>query len=1080
MGGDYSGFTFRPDKNFLRVLNQQGRVSLDTDQIEESYILTQRLQTETLDTFGRCVVPSETPDGFRIGLADENLTIAPGRIYVDGYLVENHGELPVEFDPILEKERGTNPVLYDKQSFFPDPPPLKRKGKILVYLDVWRREVTHLEDPDLLNPALGGIDPTTREQVVWQVKWLRVKSPNITCSSLNEEFPEWADEIQPSAGRLSTATVEVPSDQDPCLIPPSGGYRGLVNLCCRVEVHNGGLQGQGATFKYARHNASVAAHVESIDGKKLGVSSLGRDGDLGFKDGDWVEITDDHRELHGQAGVMGKIDRVEEGTDTIILDRSLSADDFPTSGPDHRTDAERHTRIRRWDHTNGTMRRIRNGREDGFVDVDANDGVIPIPSSDTQLVLENGVALQFTTVDSGLFKVGDYWTFTTRVADASVEILKAAPPRGVHHHYCRLALVNFDLVPHQVEADCRIIWPREESHKDCRCTVCVSEESHKNGTMTIQRALDQVKVEGGTVCLGVGIFDLGSSPLRISKAQSVQVKGQGWKTSLMFSDVLDRPPSAAISISDSVGVTLDNFSILSHVRGKANDPGGRCIDLRNSIAVSLENLILKQVRPSNTKDRGGPAVSLHGFLIQTVIRDNIFATETGIENRPVSFGSLAIPSSAPVGLAGFHVENCMFFCPSKGLSLTPSTIYYSLATRVAGNSFHGCASSAISLLGTVEGGSSCNIHGNTIHAEGDSIICGIDDASICYNAIGPVSSGSGGNGIVINAGDSATDILRCQVLGNRIVNIGGDAIHVASHLDSGNFENNEIESVGGAGFIMGPKISAGVLSIKNNQFRDIAPLANDTSRSEFGISLANVDQANVFGNTIKGVGRSAIQSNSRVAIRLDACQESRVAGNDVSEVGPSDGFVNASTGIEVIAPYGRLDINDNLIRRDQEPPTAPGESAWQAVHIKRTDTRGETNDDSTAVMSINNREFVRGRAGIKPAPSRRELMSIRGNWLEARGSRPTVEVRGKGSCVFNDNRCSLTSTSQFKQPTVDLLATSIVASANTFHRNQTAPCLALHANNQQVTVVGNIADGPILLNNEELQNPWKPLNVITE
>ena len=39
-----------------------------------------------------------------------------------------------------------------------------------MYLDVWERHVTALEDDDIREKALGGADTTTRCKVVWQVK----------------------------------------------------------------------------------------------------------------------------------------------------------------------------------------------------------------------------------------------------------------------------------------------------------------------------------------------------------------------------------------------------------------------------------------------------------------------------------------------------------------------------------------------------------------------------------------------------------------------------------------------------------------------------------------------------------------------------------------------------------------------------------------------------------------------------------------------------------------------------------------------------------------------------------------------
>jgi len=44
-----------------------------------------------------------------------------------------------------------------------------------VYLDVWNREVTPLERPDLVELALG-VDTSTRRQTVWQVRILETSA----------------------------------------------------------------------------------------------------------------------------------------------------------------------------------------------------------------------------------------------------------------------------------------------------------------------------------------------------------------------------------------------------------------------------------------------------------------------------------------------------------------------------------------------------------------------------------------------------------------------------------------------------------------------------------------------------------------------------------------------------------------------------------------------------------------------------------------------------------------------------------------------------------------------------------------
>ncbi len=1097
MGGDHSAFTFDPTKNFINVLKKQGGLDLDSDQIERSHIYTNRIHTEALDTLGRCVVPSETPDGFRIDFNNGNLTIDPGRIYVDGILAENHGGQPFEFDPVLEREVGQGPIPYDAQPFLPNTESLPSNGHHLVYLDVWRREITSLEDQDILEKALDGIETTTREQVVWGVKLLRVKDRDITCATPDAEFPQWLDLTQPSGGRLSTSTVDVPLEDDPCLIPPSGGYRGLENLLYRVEVHDPGLVGI-ATFKFARHNASVAAQVLAIDGVNLRVSSLGRDGDLRFKDGDWVEVTDDFRELHGEPGFLRKVETVVDETDTVILELSLP-NEFPISGPDHLTDPTRHTRIRRWDQR-GQIRRIHDGEDDGFVDVDNTDGVIPIPPSDTQLVLGHGISVRFSTdTPDGEFKTGDYWNFTARVGDASVEILDEAPPRGIHHHYCRLAFVDFQ--DQEVE-DCRKIWPPEGREDHCHCTVCVSAESHNTGTLTIQQAIAQVREEGGTVCLGAGIFNLGTTPIRLRRAQSVTIRGQGWKTILAFAGTSSAVSTSAISIEDvSVGVTLDNFSILTNVPTGGRDPGGRAIDIEKSVMTTISNIFVNQIRPEENLNRGGPAIGLGGVLIQTVLRDNIFLAATGIENIPrqgLRVGLGVGDRNSPLGIAGFYAENNLFYCANMGLTFSNRTVY-AAETRIAGNFFYGCDRGGIRLLGTVVEGSPCNIQGNTLQADGDGIIIGIDDACIEKNSIVPLQANESSDGIVLVLNLQKTGIERCLIRNNRITNIGGHGIVIASRVDTVMIQHNLIDGVGGVGIGMDAGASAGNLSVEHNQLFNIAPEFNSLGESIFGMFLINCDQVNVIGNTIKGVGRGSLQGAHRAGLRMIACQGAKIEGNVVLEVGPPDEFISTSYGVEVIGPYDRLEIVNNFIRRDENPPESPGDAGWRALLIRTPRGGVERFDNIFAfttsgnspvggavpsnrflrIFTEENRHSMATDVAIRSIPVGREIVAIRGNLCEAHGRLSTVDVRGNGSCVFNDNRCFLRSSPPHREPTVALQATTLVANANVVEGSQGSSRIDLQVEEQRVSVVGNIANGSIQLNSNDLPDPWRVLNVNT-
>jgi hypothetical protein len=162
---------FDPRRNYAGVLFQTGQLLTAEDFNEQSAIAARRVRAAIVDIVGRIFVA--TPDAFRIasdGLG--GLTIGRGRLYVDGLLAENHGAGAAAWDPVLDEERGADPIGYARQPYLDGAPALPRAGgPYLVYLDVWQREVTAVEDPSLREVALGGPDTAARLQTVWQVKW---------------------------------------------------------------------------------------------------------------------------------------------------------------------------------------------------------------------------------------------------------------------------------------------------------------------------------------------------------------------------------------------------------------------------------------------------------------------------------------------------------------------------------------------------------------------------------------------------------------------------------------------------------------------------------------------------------------------------------------------------------------------------------------------------------------------------------------------------------------------------------------------------------------------------------------------
>jgi len=445
MSGDYSRIRFNPQNDYHGVLRQQGRVDLDADWNEYVDLIDRRWRTETIDVVGRCGVPFQTPDGFKIQIAAGKLTIGSGRMYVDGYLAENHGSSPT-FNPALEETSGTATLPIEDQPYGAAPVTLPDGGRSLVYVDVWRREVTPLERPDLIEAAVN-VDTTARYQTAWQVKLLANIDNNVNCQTDLASLSNWPGANLPSPARLTTATVSVSTDPDPCLVPPSGGYRGLENHLYRVEVHN--VSGGTVFLKWSRENANVASPVlEVLPGRTgLRVVRLGRDEVLRIKTGDWVEITSDAREFAALPGEMRKV-TVDDTNQTMTFTGALPSADFPQGT----TDAENHVRVIRWDQS-GKVHKP-DGSELINLDLTTN-GLIPLTLANPSFVLEYGIQATLNLPGSGSPHTGDFWCFAARTADADIERLNQAPPTGVHHHFCKLAIIEAN----GTVTDCRPLFP---------------------------------------------------------------------------------------------------------------------------------------------------------------------------------------------------------------------------------------------------------------------------------------------------------------------------------------------------------------------------------------------------------------------------------------------------------------------------------------------------------------------------------------------------------------------------------------------------------------------------------------------
>ena len=418
MKGDFTRSTFKPEKRYSSVRMQQGRVQLDADWNEQMDINSYRIEREARDVIGPCGVPwDKNGGGFKIGTTSDkrNLTISPGRIYVDGILCENFKDT---YNYITNQD--------DLPGYYL----LKDQGVYLAYLDVWQRHITDIEDPQIREVALGGPDTATRTKTVWQVKLKKVSDnlviygKKIDCDVLRRECD---NVIKKSDGQLAAFTKQETSTKNPCIISPSAGYQRLQNQLYRVEIHKGGNADQ-ATFKWSRDNGSVVFPIEEfINGssgktKKLKVKHLGRDKTLSLQADNLVEVLDDAVELsENPAGALVQITGEPNAAERIItLDTDVKV-----------SDKKYHPKVRRWDQENDA-----------------------IPVTSDPIELEGGIYVRFS---GNNFRAGDYWLIPARTATENTQETgkiewpldksnnpRYMPPEGIVHHSCCLAVLRQD------------------------------------------------------------------------------------------------------------------------------------------------------------------------------------------------------------------------------------------------------------------------------------------------------------------------------------------------------------------------------------------------------------------------------------------------------------------------------------------------------------------------------------------------------------------------------------------------------------------------------------------------------------
>jgi hypothetical protein len=1050
MSADVSRVRFDPRRDHAGVVLQQGRVLLDADWNELVEILDRQIRATVADLdsngptagiAGVAVVPRTTPDGFKVTLSGGALSIGRGRMYVDGLLAENHGRDPLVFEPMLAEVQGSTDTPYDKQPYWLGPDPLPTTGTYLAYLDVWQREVTHIEAPDLVEQAIG-VDTTARTQTVWQVRLHDLAGGGATCTTPDANVPGWADLIAPSGARLTVDTIPVTDTQDPCALPPTGGYRGLENQTYRVEIHAGGGPGT-ATFTWSRDNASVVSPVVEVlaGGTSIRPASLGKDSVLRFKDGDWVEITDDVRELDQVSGELRKVE-VHEEDGTLRFTPALPADLQPTV----QLAADRHLRVRRWDQKGQVKSAAGTNLDD--LDQPLSTGAIRVPtSSGTAVVLENGVTISFSSTGAD-FRPGDHWIFAARTADTSVEKLVEAPPLGVHHHYARLAVVTFP----DTESDCRTLWPPscECDEGGCGdCTECVTPESHASGALTIQQAVQDVKdAGGGTVCLEAGVYHLDATGVVIDAASSVRIRGQGLRTVVIAR-------GAGFQVTNSAFVTLEDFTVI----GSATSPA---IELRTTVAVTLERLT---VLARGNADLPGTAIKLGGISLLTTLRDNAIIASVGVtgdgEERPLLTVELDISDN-------------LLVCETVGVGLA-GRVGHLLGNTVSSNTVIRAAEAGIRLLGAIAPGHACAVGDNVLILGGSGIEVATSGFTVDANDVTGTEASleRRGGGVVVLPSTFGSTRGATRVASNRVRDVGGRGIAVLAPVSGLEVVHNLVERAL-EGIVMDERARALSAVVSDNTVTDVGARPKDENPGVAGIQVVGSQRASVESNVVHGVGAAREVGDGSVGIQVLACAESRVAGNSVDRVGfPESG--GEDVGIAVQGRVVRTQVSGNQARRQPVDVDEDQPSGFRGLVIGADVELKEAGAFPTKgyVVGAGTISWVVGPKTAYASAFAPATVTVDTNIVAGGGKLPTALVGVAGEVVATGNQFH--NRRESEAAAFRLIATAATVSANRLRGGR--PSGSFEVNPDTLAVLGNLSTSGIEVMGGALQARWDPLNL---
>lgn len=455
------------------VYQQQGRMISDADWNALMQVGKDRTEAGLADAIG-----TGTPEqgGIVAGNAAEGFELVWGDFYVNGIravlAARSGAAVGATFD-------------FADQADFPLPPDLP-DGPYRLYLDVWERSLTALEEPHLLEPALHGADTTSRTRTMAQMKW----APQGFDPEDDDQNPRIGE------GRLTLALRSAIAASDacePCLDEIDVAGR-VGNYAFRVEIHGVERAASGAperiVLKWSRENGAEVARIGEEP--------------PGFRAADWI-----YEFYHG-APEQGATESHAGFHHPEVIDSGWTpaegalVEGYPDSPP------AGFSLVRRWD---GYLALERNGAVwqpatmtlDGEEVVEGADrgqrfSTVLGAEQHGHVAPGSSVTLSLDTMTLTLeladhqHLAGDYWIAVVREAlhgDGDM-LLSSEPPVGILHHYMCLADVDGEDLTLLGKGACKRFQfaPLTNLHAD---DVCYDNSAcEMPGVTNVQQALDHL------------------------------------------------------------------------------------------------------------------------------------------------------------------------------------------------------------------------------------------------------------------------------------------------------------------------------------------------------------------------------------------------------------------------------------------------------------------------------------------------------------------------------------------------------------------------------------------------------------